>query len=53
MENDRYFDVIRQGPARAAAVLGPLGWHSNNTFWPIPQPEIDISGGVLVQNTGY
>jgi hypothetical protein len=51
MENDRYFDVIRQG--RAATVFGPLGWASKNTVWPIPQTEIDNSGGVLVQNSGY
>lgn len=52
MENDRYFDVIRQG--RAAAVFGPLGWKANkNEVWPIPQSEIDNSGNVLVQNTGY
>lgn len=51
MENDRYFDVIRQG--RASTVFGPLGWTSKNTYWPIPQAEIDISGGKLVQNPGY
>jgi len=52
MENDRYFDVIRQG--RAATVFGPLGWKANkNEVWPIPQAEIDNSGGVLVQNPGY
>ncbi|WP_431212900.1 RagB/SusD family nutrient uptake outer membrane protein [Puia sp. P3] len=52
MENDRYFDVIRQG--RAATVFGSLGWKANkNEVWPIPQAEIDNSGGVLVQNPGY
>jgi len=51
MENDRYFDVIRQG--RGATVFGPLGWTSKNQYWPIPQNEIDISGGKLVQNPGY
>jgi hypothetical protein len=51
MENDRYFDVIRQG--RGTAVFGPLGWTTKNAYWPIPQNEIDISGGKLVQNTGY
>ena len=52
MENDRYFDVIRQG--RGTTVFGPLGWTANkNEVWPIPQTEIDNSGGVLVQNTGY
>ncbi|ANI90785.1 glycan metabolism protein RagB [Arachidicoccus ginsenosidimutans] len=52
MENDRYFDVIRQG--RAATVFGPLGWKANkNEVWPIPQTEIDNSSGVLTQNPGY
>jgi hypothetical protein len=52
MENDRYFDVIRQG--RADTVFGPLGWKANkNEVWPIPQTEIDNSGNVLKQNTGY
>jgi len=52
MENDRYFDVIRQG--RAATVFGPLGWKANkNETWPIPQVEIDNSGGILKQNPGY
>lgn len=52
MEFDRYFDVIRQG--RAATVFGPKGWKANkNEVWPIPQSEIDLSSGVLVQNPGY
>ena len=51
LEFDRYFDVIRQG--RASSVFGPLGWTSKNTYWPIPQNEIDLSGGKLVQNPGY
>jgi hypothetical protein len=52
MEFDRYFDVVRQG--RAATVFGPLGWKVNkNEVWPIPQSEIDLSGGVLTQNPGY
>ena len=52
MEYDRYFDVIRQG--RAATVFGPKGWKANkNEVWPVPQSEIDLSVGVLTQNTGY
>jgi starch-binding outer membrane protein, SusD/RagB family len=52
MEFDRYFDVIRQG--RAATVFGPKGWKANkNEVWPIPQSEIDLSAGTLVQNPGY
>lgn len=52
MENDRYFDVIRQG--RAATIFGPLGWKTGrNEYWPIPQVQIDNSGNVLKQNPGY
>jgi starch-binding outer membrane protein, SusD/RagB family len=52
MENDRYFDVIRQG--RAATVFGSKGWVANkNEVWPIPYNEILLSGGNLTQNQGY
>lgn len=52
MENDRYFDVIRQG--RGAEVFGVKGWKANkNEIWPVPQTEIDLSGGLLTQNPGY
>ena len=52
MEYDRYFDVIRQG--RGLEVFGPKGWIANkNEVWPIPQSEIDLSGGLLTQNPGY
>jgi hypothetical protein len=52
MENDRFFDVIRQG--RGTEVFGPKGWKAGrNEVWPIPQTEIDLSGGLLTQNPGY
>ncbi|MFD2584020.1 RagB/SusD family nutrient uptake outer membrane protein [Pedobacter vanadiisoli] len=52
MENDRYFDVIRQG--RGSAVFGVKGWKANkNEVWPIPQNEIELSGNLLKQNPGY
>jgi len=52
MEGDRFFDLVRQG--RAATVLGPLGFQSpKNNLFPIPQQQIDISGGTLTQNPGY
>lgn len=52
MEFDRFFDLVRQG--RAATVLGPLGFVAGKSeVWPIPQNEIDLSAGVLVQNPGY
>jgi len=52
MENDRLFDVIRQG--RGAAVLSGKGFKAGkNEVWPLPQNEIDLSAGVLTQNPGY
>lgn len=52
MEFDRFFDLVRQG--RAATVLGPKGFVAGKSeLWPIPQNEIDLSAGVLVQNPGY
>lgn len=52
MENDRFFDVVRQG--RGATVFGPKGFKAGkNEVWPIPQNEIDLSAGVLTQNPGY
>ena len=52
MEFDRFFDLVRQG--RAATVLASKGFVANKSeVWPIPQNEIDLSAGVLVQNQGY
>jgi len=51
-ENDRFFDLIRQG--RAATVLAAKGFTAGkNEHMPIPQNEIDLSGGLLTQNPGY
>ncbi|MFP4228597.1 MAG: RagB/SusD family nutrient uptake outer membrane protein [Salinivenus sp.] len=49
MEQHRYFDLIRQG--RAAEELD--GFESKHTVYPIPQSEIDLSGGAMDQNEGY
>lgn len=52
MEFDRFFDLVRTG--QAPAVLGPKGFVTGkNEVWPIPQNEIDLSAGTLVQNPGY
>ncbi len=54
MEYDRFFDLIRQG--RAGTVLRALGKSfvdGKNEVFPVPQSEIDASGGVLTQNKGY
>ncbi len=52
MEQDRFFDIIRQG--RAAALLLSKGFTAGkNEVYPIPQAQIDLSGGRLTQNSGY
>jgi hypothetical protein len=52
MEGLRFWDLVRTG--RAAAVLGPLGFVTGkNEVLPIPQSEIDLSQGALVQNPHY
>ena len=52
MEGDRFFDLVRTG--QAAQVLGPLGFIvGKNELFPIPQSEIDLSGGRLTQNPGW
>lgn len=48
LEGERFFDLVRWGDA--VSVLGPLGYQHRCRFYPIPQPEIDRSNNVLVQN---
>lgn len=54
MEHDRFYDLVRQG--NAGTVLRAHGKSfvdGKNEVFPIPQTEIDASGGKLVQNDGY
>lgn len=62
MENERFFDLVRQG--RAGTVLRAYAEKYNtvkgrnfrdgiNELFPIPQTEIDLSQGKLTQNPGY
>lgn len=54
MENDRFFDLVRQG--RAGTVLRAHGKNfvdGKNELFPIPQQEIDASNNALKQNPGY
>ncbi len=51
MEGERFFDLVRWGDA--SKVLGPLGYTDRNRYYPIPQPTIDKSNGVLIQNPEY
>ena len=48
MEGKRFYDLVRWGDA--VSVLGPLGYTNRCRYYPIPQPVIDLSGGVLKQN---
>lgn len=48
LEGERFFDLVRWGDA--LSVLGPLGYVHRCRYYPIPQPEIDRSGGILIQN---
>lgn len=53
-EHDRYFDLVRQG--RAGVVLRAHGKNfvdGKHELFPIPQAQIDLSGGLLTQNPRY
>jgi hypothetical protein len=48
----RYWDVLRWGLADTE--FGPLGYDAaTEGLWPIPQEEIERTGGSLSQNNGY
>lgn len=51
-ETLRFVDLKRQG--RLSEVLGPLGFETGkHEYLPIPQQEIDLSGGRLQQNPNW
>ena len=54
LEQQRWFDLVRTG--RAAQVMKPLRpnfTEGKNELFPIPQTEVDLSQGALVQNPNY
>jgi starch-binding outer membrane protein, SusD/RagB family len=54
MEQDRFFDLVRQG--RAGTVLrahGKAFVDGKHELFPIPQAQRDLSGGRLTQNPNY
>jgi hypothetical protein len=52
LEGNRFYDLVRTGKAQEQ--LGPLGFITGkHELLPIPQSEIDLSGGVLTQNPGW
>ncbi|WDF70655.1 RagB/SusD family nutrient uptake outer membrane protein [Sphingobacterium oryzagri] len=65
LEGHRFFDLVRWGVAKQViesyssfeggilpAFSGVI-FNTHNAYFPIPQIEIDRSGGALTQNTGY
>ena len=48
VEGERFFDLVRWNDANS--VLAPMGYTNRCRFYPIPQPIIDGSGGVIIQN---
>ncbi len=69
MEGHRFFDLVRWGetisgsPVTLQAALNHNGLYNNlskgvvfssgHEYYPIPQNEIDLNGGILIQNPGY
>lgn len=54
MEHDRWFDLVRTGKALSAmAANGKSFTVGKNEVFPIPQNEIILSSGHLIQNPGY
>ena len=55
MEQHRWFDLLRTGrTAERMTAVGKTNFDANkHLLLPLPQTEIDVSGGVLEQNPGY
>lgn len=55
MEHDRFFDIVRWGISGQVMVDAgkPNFNEARDRILPIPQVQIDLSGGVLKQNPGY
>ena len=51
LEGHRFWDLLRTG--KAVTVLGPLGYTDKYKLLPIPQSQIDLSQGRLLQNDGW
>lgn len=65
LEGHRFFDLVRWGIAKEVlesysefegellSLYRNLVFEDKNKYFPIPQSQIDRSGGALVQNSGY
>jgi hypothetical protein len=56
-ENHRFYDLVRMGMASsvlsAFATSEGYSYEPTDVLLPIPQAEIDVSQGLLIQNAGY
>jgi len=54
MENERFFDLVRWGIVQEVMhAAGKTGYQPRHRYLPIPQQEIDRSGGIIEQNEDY
>jgi hypothetical protein len=54
MEDDRFFDLVRQGNAgNVLRALGKAFVDGKNEIFPIPDKQVTLSGGKLIQNPNY
>ncbi|MBD0287372.1 MAG: RagB/SusD family nutrient uptake outer membrane protein [Flavisolibacter sp.] len=54
MEEQRFFDLVRWGiDVEVMGAAGKTNYQTKHRLLPIPQAEIDKSGGVLIQNPDY
>lgn len=59
MEQDRFFDIVRQEDVQSGRAVQAYAAHGKtfvkgkNEVFPIPQTQIQLSGGILTQNPGY
>jgi hypothetical protein len=52
-ESERFYDLKRWGIAKQVLTAMGKNFQDYNYVYPIPQGEIDKSGGTIVQNPGY
>ncbi len=54
MEQQRWFDLVRWGRAKdVMTAVGKMFVEGRNELLPIPQTEVDLTGGKIPQNPGY
>jgi hypothetical protein len=54
MEEQRFWDIVRWGiDVQVLHAAGKTNYQTKHRLLPIPQGEIDKSGGILIQNPDY